>query len=134
MQLRIDLRRFTGETRYATYDVFSIASERALYKINVGMYHGTAGDSMISAHNGMNFSTPDRDNDTHETDNCAVENKGAWWYSYCKNSNLNGLYGEDSTVGVVWYSWPGKYEALMSTEMKESQYNCKFAVQMLYSS
>ncbi|XP_014680023.1 PREDICTED: techylectin-5A-like [Priapulus caudatus] len=118
MQLRIDLRRFSGETRYATYDVFSIASERALYKLNVGMYHGTADDSMISAHHGKNFSTPDRDNDTHKTGSCAESHKGGWWYGFCHHSNLNGLYGEDNTKGVVWYTWPGHSEALMSSEMK----------------
>ena len=40
---------------------------------------------------GTKFSTLDRDNDTWRN-NCAERFKGAWWYTACLNSNLNGLY------------------------------------------
>ena len=50
-------------------------------------------------HNGMNFSTYDRDNDMHGSINCAVRGPeggggGGWWYRYCVYFNLNGHYGK----------------------------------------
>ena len=69
----------------------------------------------------MQFTTKDRDQDTFET-NCAVNYKGAWWYSTCHASNLNGLYlnGKHTSHanGVNWYDWKGDYESLKTTEMK----------------
>ena len=70
----------------------------------------------------MNFSTKDQDNDVHQTGNCAVSFKGAWWYRNCHNSNLNGKYlsGTHTSYadGVEWYQWKGHYYSLKTTEMK----------------
>ena len=54
------------------------------------------GDS-LSYHDEMAFSTEDSDNDLHRR-NCAVDNKGGWWYHSCYSSNLNGIYH------TGWYS------------------------------
>ena len=57
---------------------------------------------------GTKFSTVDRDNDAWSK-NCARRFEGAWWYSACHNSNLNGRYlkGEHESFGngVNWYHW-----------------------------
>ena len=117
-QLRIDMEAFDGDTAYAVYDTFSVGDASSNYELNIGIYSGTAGDS-LSYHNNMAFSTKDRDNDA-DSRNCAQQFKGAWWYKYCHHSNLNGLYlgptGSNST-GNMWRHWKG-FQSLKRTEMK----------------
>ena len=60
-------------------------------------------------HNGTPFSTIDNDNDNSE-DNCAVNYNGAWWYTRCHFSNLNGYnYGTSDPTphakGITWYTF-----------------------------
>ena len=118
--LRIDLRDFDNESRYAQYETFSVADEADKYKITFKQYSGDAGNS-LSAHNGQKFSTKDRDNDRYSR-SCATKYFGAWWYNRCHYSNLNGKYqkGFQSTysAGVVWRSWRGYAYSLKFTEMK----------------
>jgi len=41
--LRIDLTTAKGETSYADYTDFAVASEGKKYKLTLGTFHGTAG-------------------------------------------------------------------------------------------
>ncbi|XP_073233535.1 microfibril-associated glycoprotein 4-like [Porites lutea] len=120
-RLRVDLEDTTGKTAYAEYDFFGVTSERSKYKLSLGTYSGTAGDS-LSTHRGMAFSTKDRDNDRRSDASCAILCKGAWWYYSCVDSNLNGLYrhGKHSTLwkGVNWYQWKGDTYSAKRAEMK----------------
>ncbi|KAI8513559.1 Fibrinogen C domain-containing protein 1 [Branchiostoma belcheri] len=119
-QLRVDMEDVEGETRYAAYDMFAIFPESKNYKLHIGTYSGTAGDS-LTYHGGRPFSTKDRDNDVYSS-SCAQEHKGAWWYGSCHHSNLNGLYHlgthESNADGVFWYHWKGNKYSLKRTEMK----------------
>ncbi|KAL9985585.1 hypothetical protein ACROYT_G008007 [Oculina patagonica] len=118
-KLRVDLEDTAGKTVYAEYDMFAVASEKTKYKLSLGTYSGTAGDS-LSYHRGAPFTTKDRNNNSHYR-NCAVRHKGAWWYVACDNSNLNGLYhnGRDYTqTGMHWYHWKGLYYSAKRAEMK----------------
>lgn len=47
----------------------------------------------MAFHNGMFFSTFDRDNDRGSPYSCALAWLGGWWYNDCHRSNLNGEYG-----------------------------------------
>ena len=40
----------------------------------------------------MMFTTKDKDNGRWGFENCAMTQKGAWWYEDSHDSNLNGLY------------------------------------------
>ena len=117
-ELRVDLWDWEGRTRYATYQKFTIASEAHGYRLDFVDYAGDAGDS-LAYHNGMKFSTFDRDQDTWSGTNCATDRQGAWWYNACSQSNLNGLYlpGISNKTVVTWDSWRSKY-SLNATTMK----------------
>ncbi|XP_028986644.1 tenascin-R isoform X5 [Betta splendens] len=120
-ELRIDMRD-GQESVYANYDKFSIGDARNLYKLRIGEYNGTAGDS-LSYHQGRPFSTKDRDNDIAVT-NCALSYKGAWWYKNCHRANLNGKYGESRhSQGINWYHWKGHEFSIPFVEMKMRPYN-----------
>ncbi|KXJ16226.1 Techylectin-5B [Exaiptasia diaphana] len=119
-RLRVDLEDTKGKTAYAEYSSFAVTSERTKYKLSLGSYSGTAGDS-LSGHRSMAFTTKDRDNDKW-SNNCAVKYKGAWWYKACHDSNLNGLYhhGKHNSDGdgVNWRNWKGHYYSAKRAEMK----------------
>ncbi|XP_074763086.1 tenascin-R isoform X2 [Athene noctua] len=120
-ELRIDMRD-GQEAAYAYYDKFSIGDSRSLYKLRIGDYNGTSGDS-LSYHQGRPFSTKDRDNDVAVT-NCAMSYKGAWWYKNCHRTNLNGKYGESRhSQGINWYHWKGHEFSIPFVEMKMRPYN-----------
>ncbi|XP_068616944.1 tenascin isoform X2 [Brachionichthys hirsutus] len=115
-ELRVDLRD-KGETAYAHYDKFSVSEPRTRYKVHVGGYGGTAGDSM-TYHHGRPFSTYDHDNDIAVT-NCALSYKGAFWYKNCHRVNLMGRYGDNShSKGVNWFHWKGHEHSIAFAEMK----------------
>ncbi|XP_067341369.1 tenascin-like isoform X2 [Channa argus] len=115
-ELRVDMRD-NGESAYAQYDKFSIAEPRTRYKVYIGAYSGTAGDSM-TYHQGRPFSTFDNDNDVAVT-NCALSYKGAFWYKNCHRVNLMGKYGDNShSKGINWFHWKGHEHSIKFAEMK----------------
>ncbi|KAJ8270848.1 hypothetical protein GJAV_G00119970 [Gymnothorax javanicus] len=120
-ELRIDLRD-GQESVYAAYDKFALGDAKNLYKLRIGEYNGTAGDS-LTYHQGRPFSTKDRDNDIAVT-NCALSYKGAWWYKNCHRANLNGKYGESRhSQGINWYHWKGHEFSIPFVEMKLRPFN-----------
>ncbi|XP_047228738.1 tenascin isoform X8 [Girardinichthys multiradiatus] len=122
-ELRVDLRN-NGESAYAQYDKFSVAEPRTRYKVYLGAYSGTAGDSM-SYHQGRPFSTYDNDNDIAVT-NCALSYKGAFWYKNCHRVNLMGKYGDTShSQGINWFHWKGHEHSIEFAEMKIRPSNFK---------
>ena len=107
-QLRVEITTKNDGDKYAKYSTFTVTNEASKYTLFVGSYSGTAKDE-LAYHNGMAFTTKDRDND-EDSGNCAVAYKGAWWYKSCWNSNLNSNYGGGE------YQW--NWGPLLASEMK----------------
>ncbi|XP_031558871.1 fibrinogen C domain-containing protein 1-like [Actinia tenebrosa] len=120
--LRVDLEDWDGAKVYAKYGSFMIRSESQKYTMNIlaNLYSGTASDSLALYHRNLPFTTKDRDNDKHCLTNCARKHSGAWWYSYCYASNLNGKYLGNATggEGVVWWYYKNDNRSLKFSEMK----------------
>lgn len=113
-ELKIEMEEWNGKRHFAEYDRFEILNEQENYRLKVSGYHGNAGDSLTPywrSHDGMPFSTRDRDNDNRFYDNCAECYGGGWWYNDCFESNLNGRYYQNGSHnnyfvrnGIQWNS------------------------------
>ena len=82
----------------------------------------TISDDSLFRHNNKPFSTKDRDHDT-SGGSCAIRFHGAWWYTACHSSNLNGYYyqkGKNVSYarGIIWYHWKGHHESFKTATMK----------------
>uniref|UniRef100_A0A8C8SM44 Fibrinogen C-terminal domain-containing protein n=1 Tax=Pelusios castaneus TaxID=367368 RepID=A0A8C8SM44_9SAUR len=93
-KVRIELVDGQNNGKYAEYDSFVMKGEEDAYQLRLGMYEGTAGDSLSSSrtknmHDNMKFSAKDQDNDRSTLENCASVNGGAWWYDSCFDAQLN---------------------------------------------
>ena len=93
-----------------------VDGEHADYRLHVGTYNGTAGDS-LRYHNNMRFTTTDRDNDLWWA-NCAKKDQSGWWFNACSYSSLNGVYHrldntteprmpspDGTNTGIQWFHW-----------------------------
>ncbi|XP_010118233.1 PREDICTED: fibrinogen-like protein A, partial [Chlamydotis macqueenii] len=92
-QVRFVIWDAANNTKFADYNLFRVEDESHGYRLRLGTYSGTAGDTMTSnrastVHDNMKFSTKDRDQDTH-SGNCASSYGGGWWYSACYSVRLN---------------------------------------------
>eukprot|EP00111_Clytia_hemisphaerica_P014224 TCONS_00041903-protein len=97
--------------QYMSYTNFDIGRESTGYKLHVSGHQG--GDKGMEKHDGMKFSTYDKDQDPNTSVDCASEMHGAWWYGDCKDtsnsyhfSNLNGAYDEFKNLKNA-FSWHG---------------------------
>ena len=106
-QLRVEINTTSSGYRYAKYSNFTVTNEATNFTLFVSTYTGNAKDR-LTYHNGMSFSTKDRDNDKN-SGNCAVSERGAWWYNNCAYSDLSANYGDSH------YYW---YYSLKGSEMK----------------
>ncbi|XP_077535500.1 ficolin-2-like isoform X3 [Haemaphysalis longicornis] len=124
MAFRVVLINNTHDYALLDYESIRVASEKDLYKIQLGKFLGPNGWDSMEVSNGQSFSTYDRDNDKW-SDNCAVTYRGAWWYNRCHSANLNGLNlngAHDSFAdGMDWslrgYTTPLQYYSYPSALM-----------------
>ncbi|GIY52415.1 protein scabrous [Caerostris extrusa] len=113
MKLHIDMWDIHDRYLYVEYSNFRVRSEIDQYAIEISHHSGNASDA-LSSHNGMGFSTFDRDNDASSA-NCAVHHTGGWWYQHCHRADLNGRY----SLGMTWYDeFSQEWLQLARVEMK----------------
>jgi len=77
------------------------------YQLQFGEYTGNAGDALSgsyhpevqwwASHQGMKFSTRDRDNDRYDR-NCAQEDKGGWWFNRFGSNNIHRAFHITMTI------------------------------------
>lgn len=141
--LRIELVDWEGNKRYADYNMFRIGSEPDMYRLTYGYYFGgDAGDAFdgydfgddpsdkfYTSHNGMQFSTFDKDNDKYDG-NCALQDGSGWWMNRCHAAHLNGKYYQGGRYtakdagefgfdnGIIWVTWHDRWYSLKETTMK----------------
>ena len=120
MMIRFDLEDVDGNRVFAEYKTFYIDGQDKQYTLHVSSYSGTAGDS-FSIQDGQRFSTKDKDFDTYGK-SCAIEFHGAWWYSDCHSSNLNGKYlnGRHKSYanGINWKTFKGYHNSMKKTVIR----------------
>ncbi|XP_050072983.1 microfibril-associated glycoprotein 4-like [Anopheles maculipalpis] len=96
-EIMVWLKNFQGMILYTKYNKFVLGNATDEYRLKeIRSYLGNGGDS-LGKHEGMKFTTYDRDNDPVSY-NCAKKHRGGWWYhQQCVTSNLNGVYGNTNT-------------------------------------
>ena len=92
---------YVQKTITLSYTTFEISNEADGYRLKIGGFHNnghtflnkghpTAIPDFFNYHNGMMFTTSDKDNDRHNSFNCGTGDGGVgWWYNACQNCNLN---------------------------------------------
>ncbi|XP_059148116.1 techylectin-like protein [Physella acuta] len=104
---------------FGNFDAGEFYLESQSYKISYQQHSGNAGDDLQTSSIRRMFSTYDKDNDVDNSRHCAVTFHGAWWYSLCHMSNLNGLWGsKEFGKGAQWNSITGSYDSVDFSEMK----------------
>ncbi|TRY68201.1 hypothetical protein DNTS_025757 [Danionella cerebrum] len=140
--LRIEMVDWEGNKKFADYANFKLGPEVDEYRLTYAYYFGgDAGDAFdgyafgddpsdkfYTSHNGMQFSTPDKDNDKFQ-EHCAQQEGSGWWMNRCHAAHLNGKYYQGGKYtekdteygydnGIIWATWHSRWYSLKETTMK----------------
>ena len=107
-KLSFDLQqRDTGNWYYAEYSTFRVLSEADNYTLQVDGFSGNVSrDAFGLHHNGLQFTTIDRDNDRASSNNCAAVTTGGFWYGKCNGNGCPVNAMHDSGF-FYWRGLPG---------------------------
>ncbi|MEE6461188.1 hypothetical protein FKM82_001224 [Ascaphus truei] len=140
--LRVELEDWDNQKSTADYNTFRLGAEKDNYRLTYSYFMGgDAGDAFdgydfgddpsdkfFTSHNGMQFSTPDKDNDKFDG-NCAKQDGSGWWMNRCHAGHLNGKYYNggryseaDSPTGydngIIWATWRSRWYSMKKVSMK----------------
>lgn len=107
--LTINMQDWHGNNRNVRYNHFSVSSA-PYFQLNIYGFQGDVPDDLFH-NNGSYFATYDRP----DPNQCAVHQKGGWWYNYCTFALPTGqyYYGGPYTPtggfydGIYWKDWLG---------------------------
>ena len=101
MELQIEVRQDDGTGQVWTYGYFEVDGPENNYTLHIGQAQGhSGGRDNLAYHNGMQFSTTDRDNDLYDI-SCAIFHGGSgWWYNRCYRSLLTGSH---TSLKLRWH-------------------------------
>ena len=120
-ELRIDYQLKNGTKSYLHYNKFAIGVDKEQYPLTISGFDSIGltdpfnldGNSL----NGMKFTSRDRDNDLHNSINCATR-YGGFWYTTCGGLEINDRY--DSSMLYL----NGQWHTTPFLEMKVKPQNC----------
>jgi len=109
--LKITMTDYDNKTFVAVFDYFKVGPGDN-YVVAVESFNdtlSTLGDSM-AYHNGMKFSTKDRDRDLLSSYHCSLRDTGGWWYNGCHVAHPTGLSSATKKNGgkYVTYRYGGE--------------------------
>ena len=102
-EMRMDIKYRGGSRNFLQYRHFKVASPQDRYRLTVGGFWGTITSDPMMRHNGMYFTTKDRDNDKYNGRICALlqgpdSPTGGCWYDSCWNIDPNNFYSKLGNV------------------------------------
>ena len=123
VELQVEVRKDDGTGQVWTYGYFEVDGPETNYILRIGQAQGPSdGYNSMARHNGMQFSTTDRDNDA-SSGQCASLHRGSgWWYNRCYYSLLTGSHGLGK---LQWRNRNGQYPYHPFAEMRLRPKNCK---------
>ena len=105
MKVRFDLKRTDGTSLTWTYNNFVVDGPDNQYTLHIGNPQQTGFDYM-AYHNGMKFSTRDRDNDkSYASCSTAYYDNVGWWFNSCYHVYLTAPVGARATKKSQAYDY-----------------------------
>ena len=89
VELQVEVRKDDGTGQVWTYSYFEVDGPETNYTLQA---QGSSGYDSMAYHNGMQFSTTDRDNDVWYSNCASTYGGGGWWFKGCYSSILTGSH------------------------------------------
>ena len=122
VELQIKVRQDNGTGQVWTYGYFEVGGPETNYTLHIGQAQGPSdGQDSMAWHNGMQFSTRDRDNDRDGSSCANLVGGSGWWYRACYRSILTGSH---SSRRLYWRNRSGYYIYYPFAEMRLRPKNC----------
>ena len=124
VELQIEVRQEDGTGQVWTYGFFVVDEPENNYTLHIGQTQGpSSGRDSMDNHNGIQFTTKDRDHDENTGLNCVDDyTGGGWWYKSCGDSVLTGGH---SNRNIYWGNGREATTYFSIVEMKLRPKRCK---------
>ncbi|XP_052781875.1 microfibril-associated glycoprotein 4-like [Mya arenaria] len=124
--LTLTMQDWSNQTKVVRYNNFRLGTAAEGYRLTIGGYHSANSDlpDNLYHNNGARFATPDKP----DTQNCATNQGGGWWYNYCTFTLPTGHYYSGGSYtppasyynGIYYKDWHGFAYSLKYIKMELS--------------